>query len=668
MTTGEKIIQKAESYKGKTGGFVWDYWKGLAWGASWCVGFVLYVLYKCGLKSEIYNPSKTSLPFWLPTIEEWLHKHATHVKMADARPGDIVIFTWTGGGNNSRKVGKCSRDHIGFIRKKGTSKICYTIEGNTSGGKVAERTRELTYIFAIYRLDCCKDKAEEKPAGQEQETKEKKHPALYVPKAGEKCYDLSDHQGKLSKAYFEGIKKKGVTCVILRSSYTRVAKFELHVDAHFVNNIKNAIAAGMHIGIYHYSSAITAAESAKEAAFCMKTIAPYMEHIDLPVALDCEFGPKNLGPRFTAAVAKRLGKTGMGKIVDGFCVAVKAAGYETMLYANLTMFNRYLPADIHTKYKIWIAQYNKTCDYKHKYYMWQFTSNNGKLDENVFGDQGTVAGSSEGTSLPARGYFKKGDKGPEVEAFQRLLNKKNKGSILPDLDPDGDFGDKTEEHVTLFQDARHLTVDKQVGTKTLSKLNTCKITPAWMAINFAVSVARSSKYTYGVGQRAHRGGCPFCGTNTGPVKKKKEQKGEPHFVNSKGKKWKEGDGKKYTYENTYCCNPFVFSAYAHGAGDKKMLKKCKEGGNATTGMDPKEWAKWGFEIIGKTSKVAFEDLEPGDVIMISSHVLMYTGSGWLVEASGGNFSASSIAHKKVAKSRYAKYRKNSTGYVVRYKG
>ena len=99
-----------------------------------------------------------------------------------------------------------------------------------------------------------------------------------------------------------------------------------------------------------------------------------------------------------------------------------------------------------------------------------------------------------------------------------------------------------------------------------------------------------------------------------------------------------------------------------------MLKKCKEGGNATTGMDPKAWAKWGFEIIGKTSKVAFEDLEPGDVIMISSHVLMYTGSGWLVEASGGNFSASSIAHKKVAKSRYAKYRKNSTGYVVRYKG
>lgn len=176
MTTGEKIIKKAESYKGNTGGFVWNYWPGLGWGSSWCVGFILYVLYKAGLKKHIYNPKNTKLPYWVPTIEEWLHKHATHVKMADAQPGDIVIFTWTGGGNNSRKIGKCSRDHIGFIRKKGTSKVCYTIEGNTSGGKVDERTRALTYIFAIYRLDCCKTKkttTTKKTETKKKETKKK---------------------------------------------------------------------------------------------------------------------------------------------------------------------------------------------------------------------------------------------------------------------------------------------------------------------------------------------------------------------------------------------------------------------------------------------------------------------------------------------------------------
>ena len=152
------FVDIAKKHKGQGGGFVWNYWSGLPSGASWCVGFVLYCIYKAGKSKYIYSPSKTSSPFYVPTIEEWLHAHAKHVKMADAREDDIVIFTWTGGGNNARKIGVCSRDHIGFIRKQGTSTTAYTIEGNTSGGKVDERTRNLTNIFAIYRLDIPKPK------------------------------------------------------------------------------------------------------------------------------------------------------------------------------------------------------------------------------------------------------------------------------------------------------------------------------------------------------------------------------------------------------------------------------------------------------------------------------------------------------------------------------
>ena len=145
-------IDVAKKHLNQRGNFVWDYWKGLPEGASWCVGFVLYCIYKSGHSKDIYSPSKTTNPFWVPTLEEWLHAHAKHVKMADAKPNDIVIFTWTGGGNNARKIGVCSRDHVGFIRAKGDSKTCYTIEGNTSGGIVDTKTRYATNIFAIYRL------------------------------------------------------------------------------------------------------------------------------------------------------------------------------------------------------------------------------------------------------------------------------------------------------------------------------------------------------------------------------------------------------------------------------------------------------------------------------------------------------------------------------------
>ena len=274
--------------------------------------------------------------------------------------------------------------------------------------------------------------------------------------------------------------------------------------------------------------------------------------------------------------------------------------------------------------------------------------------------------------LPDRGYYKKGDKNDGVKIIQQLINIQNDGSfdVLPKLVVDGEFGEKTEQHVKLLQDVRHIVVDGEVGKKTLKVLREDKPGKNMQAINFAVAISRNNKYTYGVGSRAHRGGCPICDTNTGKKIHKKDQSGEPHVVNAKGRKWKTGDGKKYTYENTYCCNPFIFSAYAHGAHVAKMLAKCKAGGNATTGMDPKAWEKYGFKILGKCSKVAYKDLRPGDVVMFAKngkgHVWMFTGNGWLVEASGGNWSASSIAHKKIAKKRYETYQTISTAYVVRY--
>lgn len=244
--------------------------------------------------------------------------------------------------------------------------------------------KSLDKMNALIEKNAKKDDtdAETKPA--ETTPAEPKYPALFIPTQGGQCYDLSNHQGVLSVDYFKSLKKKGVACVILRSSYTRLAKFEMHEDAAFKQNIKNAHAAGLHVGIYHYSSAVNVTEAKKEAKFCLKIIKPFVEYIDLPVAFDCEFGT-----RFTRATAKTLGRSGMGKIADGFLGEIKAAGYEPMLYANLDMLNNYMPTDIYKKYKIWIAQYNSKCQYKYPYYMWQYTSTNGKLDKNKFGTQDT---------------------------------------------------------------------------------------------------------------------------------------------------------------------------------------------------------------------------------------------------------------------------------------
>ena len=157
---GNKIITTARKYLGNGGGFIWDYFAGLARGQSWCVGFVLFICKKAGC--PLYNVSKTTLPFWVPTLEKWLHKNAKWVKYKDARAGDIVIFTWHGGGGNTRTG---SRDHTGVFEEHDDKGAFKTIEGNTVGGKVAERTRYLSNVYAIYRLpDAEEGDPEPKPA------------------------------------------------------------------------------------------------------------------------------------------------------------------------------------------------------------------------------------------------------------------------------------------------------------------------------------------------------------------------------------------------------------------------------------------------------------------------------------------------------------------------
>lgn len=269
--------------------------------------------------------------------------------------------------------------------------------------------------------------------------------------------------------------------------------------------------------------------------------------------------------------------------------------------------------------------------------------------------------------IPQGGFFKKGDKGAEVKKLQKALNWANNGRIVANLKIDGEVGDLTISAVAFFQEIHHITIDGEFGPKSLDTLKNMNLTGAIKACNWAVSVAKDNRFTYGVGQRAHRAGCYFCGTNTGPRKKLKEKKGEPHVV-------KDSKGNGHTYERTYCCNTFITAAYAHGAKDAKINAICKSG--HCCGMKPSHWkASKYFKTVGKAKDVAFSKLKAGDVIIndkaikgATHHVWMYLGKDKLVEASNGTWNANSISSKYGAKSRYTKYAKSNTCYVMRYTG
>lgn len=178
-----------------------------------------------------------------------------------------------------------------------------------------------------------------------------------------KCIDVSYWQGKISVDNWKKIKK---TCgyAICRSSYTSQSKFALSPDSTFATNFKNAQAAGLKVGAYHYSQAITVAEAKKEAEYMCNILKDYKP--DFYVVCDFEYGGR---------LSSKIGKAA-SDIANAFCDVVKSHGYSPCIYANTSTLNSNLT---NPKYPVWVAQYNSTCTYKGSKAMWQYTSS-GTID------------------------------------------------------------------------------------------------------------------------------------------------------------------------------------------------------------------------------------------------------------------------------------------------
>ena len=177
----------------------------------------------------------------------------------------------------------------------------------------------------------------------------------------DKGIDISAWQGNISVANFQKAKAAGVKYVILRVGYTGSSSKKPTIDSVFENNYKNAIAAGLQVGIYYYSLATTTAMAKQEAEFCISKIKG--KKITYPIYLDVEDN----------AAQGKASKSTLAAVCDTFCKTISAAGYKPGVYASLSWFNNKI-GTISTPHTKWVAQYNKTCDYKGAYDMWQYSS------------------------------------------------------------------------------------------------------------------------------------------------------------------------------------------------------------------------------------------------------------------------------------------------------
>ena len=180
--------------------------------------------------------------------------------------------------------------------------------------------------------------------------------------------DVSGHKQEID---WQAVAMDGIDFAIIRAGnrlYGRDGSGALCEDSWFDRNMQGAIAAGMDVGAYLFSNAITVEEALEEADFLIAKLEPYREHITYPVVCDWEYLGGNQS-RAYGVDAKVI-----TQCVDAFCRRVQEAGYQPMFYFN--DYCGYVKFDLSklTQYPFWFAQYADAPDFRYHFQMWQYSS------------------------------------------------------------------------------------------------------------------------------------------------------------------------------------------------------------------------------------------------------------------------------------------------------
>lgn len=163
--------------------------------------------------------------------------------------------------------------------------------------------------------------------------------------------DVSVWQGNFN---FLQAAREGVKFAILRGAYN------LSKDTRFEEYYKNAKAAGLDVGIYHYTMATTVNEAIQEAKFLLDNVLAGKK-FELPIYFDIE-----------DQVHKNLSKSQVSAITRAYLEYLEPRGYWVGVYSSKSFIDTYLEEDIKKQYAMWVAQWNTECTYNGQYGMWQF--------------------------------------------------------------------------------------------------------------------------------------------------------------------------------------------------------------------------------------------------------------------------------------------------------
>lgn len=191
--------------------------------------------------------------------------------------------------------------------------------------------------------------------------------------------DVSSHQLWID---WNAVAGAGVDFAIIQAAYRGYSDGLLYQDEYFEYNISAALDAGLEVGVYFFSQALSAEEAREEAEMILSLVEGY--DLSFPIYFDWE-PIDNAEARTDSFTSSQLMECALT-----FCQTIEDAGYPAGIYFNLAQASEYYRLWELTDYDFWLADYHETPILTCAFQAWQYTNTgtlpgiSGQVDLNLY--------------------------------------------------------------------------------------------------------------------------------------------------------------------------------------------------------------------------------------------------------------------------------------------
>jgi len=164
---------------------------------------------------------------------------------------------------------------------------------------------------------------------------------------------------------WQAVADAGAQFAMIRIGYRGSESGRLNADKYAQQNLAGAADAGLHIGVYFFSQALTREEAEEEAYYVLDVIQDL--DITMPVVFDWE-KVNNENSRSLDMDRRTLTDCALT-----FLETIELAGYDAMIYFNPHQSRNLFYLSELKQYDFWLANYTDRMDFPYKVKMWQYT-------------------------------------------------------------------------------------------------------------------------------------------------------------------------------------------------------------------------------------------------------------------------------------------------------